>query len=112
MLGLLLLYFLGKYFYDLALQYQKNPWKYAVLGILCYYLGMALGAFFIMLMVEWTNPGTSHRINDLALGLISIPFGLLMVKLTYVYLQKRFANPPRKIGARMTSAVLDDEFLV
>ena len=33
MLGLLLIYFIGKYFYDLAAEFEKNKWLYAILGV-------------------------------------------------------------------------------
>lgn len=111
MLGLLLIYFLGKYFYDLALQYNKPPWKYAVIGILSYYLGIALGGAFMGIMLEWTSPGSIDRINDWLLGLICIPFGLLIAKLTHLHLQKRFANPPRRTDANLSSSILDEEFM-
>lgn len=111
MLGLLLIYLLGKYFYDLALEYNKPPWKYAVIGVLSYYLGIALGGGFMGIMLEWTSPGSVDRINDFLLGLICIPFGLLMAKLTYIHLQKRFANPPRRKNSSLATSILDEGFM-
>ena len=49
MLGLLLLYWIGKYFYKLAEAYDKSKWGFTILGIVVYYagivvLGLILGA--------------------------------------------------------------------
>ena len=45
MLGFILLYWIGKYFYKLAEKYQKSEWGYALLGIGSYYGGILLAGF-------------------------------------------------------------------
>ncbi|TDN87659.1 hypothetical protein DET49_111107 [Salegentibacter sp. 24] len=37
MLGLLLLYWIGKYHYRLAGEYDKSQWGFTILGIVAYY---------------------------------------------------------------------------
>lgn len=86
MFGFFLIYLLGKYFYDFVLEYNKLFWKYVVIGVLSYYLGIVLGGGFMGIMLEWIFFGFVDRINDFLLGLICILFGLLMVKLMYIYL--------------------------
>lgn len=77
MLGILLLYFVGKAFHTLAKQYDKeSPWKYVVGGLASYYGGLILGAFSIGLI--GTEAGMDiEGMSDLALGVMSIPFGVL-----------------------------------
>ncbi len=43
MLGLFLLYFIGKIFYQLAEAHNKNKWVFAILGVIAYYAGTFLG---------------------------------------------------------------------
>lgn len=87
MLGILLVYFIGRYFYKLAETYNKNTWLYAVIGVIMYYVGTAfagliLGAFdaIFILEIDWSN--------NLLMSFIALPFGLGACYLFY-YLLKR-----------------------
>ncbi len=76
MLGLILIYFVGKAFYALAEKHGKQKWLYAILGVLSYYFGIfsagiALGA------VEALNPDIMLPDNDLVLSLMTLPVGVL-----------------------------------
>lgn len=78
MIGLILIYFIGRQYYFLAHDYQYNRWLYAILGIGSYYLGTMVFAFTIALLANH-----SEFFFDLAhstpfvQGLISMPLGLL-----------------------------------
>lgn len=53
MLGLLLIYSVGKQFYDLAKKHNRSGWLFAILGILTYYasqfiLGILIGVIFVI----------------------------------------------------------------
>jgi len=37
MFGIILIYWVGKYFYQLAIEFNKSKWGYAVLGLATYY---------------------------------------------------------------------------
>ncbi len=70
MLGLLLIYWLGKNVYTLAEEHSKNQWGYAILSIVVYY-----GTTFIVGLLAAIFFDVSD-VPDLALGIIAIPFGV------------------------------------
>ena len=87
MLGLLLLYFIGKYYFKLAENFNKNKWLYAILGVVSYYVGAAIGGVVLgiadavlELNIDWDN--------NILLSLIALPFGIGFCYLLY-YLLKR-----------------------
>lgn len=84
MLGILLIYFIGKRFYDLAFEFDKNKWLYAILGIMTYY---ATGAIFILLIAlldvyiyEWNFDWDS----SVGMNLLVVPSGLLGTYALYI----------------------------
>ena len=90
MLGLLLLYFIGKRFYDLSVDYKQNKWLYATLSIVVYYAG---GLFFVLLIAfldayifEWGFDWESSY----GMNLLVIPFGLIVVWVFYMLLENRW----------------------
>lgn len=90
MLGIILLYFIGKTFYDLAVRYKRNPWGYTLLGVASYYAGIILAEVnyvLIYYLLEW---GSIEELNDILLGLMAMPFGVLACWLTYRYLKEHF----------------------
>lgn len=88
MLGLVLLYWIGKYFYKLAEEYDKSQWGFAILGIVVYYFGTFVLGFVFGLIVELISPGFFDTMNDMAINLLALPFGLLSCYLLYNYLEK------------------------
>ena len=52
MLGLLLLYLIGRQFYDLARRHGRNGWGLALLGIAAYYLGIFVAGGTLALVLE------------------------------------------------------------
>jgi hypothetical protein len=88
MLGLFILYFLGKKFYELADEYDKNKWGFAILGVITYYggafvFGIVLGVLELLTETTWIETK-----SDLVLGLIAMPFGLLACYGLYYFLEK------------------------
>ena len=97
MLSLLLLYWIGKYFYKLAEEYDKSKWGYAILGIVVFYSGAIIIGGIIMFIVEMLSSGFIDRFSDNVLGLIMMPFGALSCYLLYKYFEKTWEkNDPRK----------------
>jgi hypothetical protein len=88
MLGLVLLYWVGKYFYKLAEEYNKSQWGFAILGIVVYYGGVLVLGFILGIIVEFISPGYFDSMNDIALNLLALPLGLLSCYLLYLYLEK------------------------
>jgi len=112
MLGILLLYFLGRKFYRLAEQYEKSQWGYAILGIVFYYVGIFLGWFILGIVYAIFFPSfdIENPENDFLLSLTVIPFGLLVWWLTYKVIEKRFKKITN--GEKiLNDELLDDEFI-
>lgn len=97
MLGLVLLYWIGKYFYKLAEEFEKSKWAYVILGIVVYYTGIILFGIIFMIIGEIISPGYVDTFNETLLGFMALPFGILSCYLLYKYLEKTWKkNDPRK----------------
>lgn len=95
MIALLILFFIGKWFYELAKKHGRNGWLYGILGVVVYYGSAIIGGFligFIAVMV-----GYEEILNwpDLALNLIAIPIGILGIMLVHRVLRKNWENNPK-----------------
>lgn len=88
MLGILLLYWIGKYFYKLAEKYDKSKWGYAVLGVVVYYGGIFVFGISFGIIAEIISPGYLDTVNETALSLLGLPFGALACYGLYKYLKK------------------------
>jgi hypothetical protein len=93
MLGLILVFFVGKYFYDLAARYNKSEWGYAILGVASYYAGTAIIGFVIGILGEFAVISDVESIPTIVLTLVAIPAGALTSFLTYRYLENRWDRP-------------------
>ena len=90
MFGLILLFFIGKYYYKLAEQFNKSKVGFAILGVVLYYAGTIVFGLAFGLIAEVVSPGYIDTINEYALGLLSVPFGLITCFLIYKYLKKQW----------------------
>lgn len=77
MLGLIVIVFIGRSFFNLARAHEKNSWGFAILGVLSYYTGAFLFGILIGITLEIFSPGMVAGMNELVLGLIALPFGVL-----------------------------------
>ncbi len=107
MLGLLLIYFIGKRFYDLAKEFEKSAWGFAILGVVIYYVGTLVAGIVIVLGYELSSSSSIDELNDIALSFISLPFGILSCVGLHYYLKNTWqknkeANKPNidEIGTR------------
>ncbi len=106
MIGLLLIYFIGKSFYSLAVKYNKSKWGFAVLGILSYYLGTFIAGIFMGLIDLFA--GTSITLlPTIAIGLIALPFGLLSCWGLHGILKSQWNKKPKLTE----NSLLDDNIL-
>lgn len=83
MIGLLLIYFIGKAFYTLAFDYNRNKWLFAVLGIASYYVGTFLAGIILGIIALLVNSDFPNTLPSILLGLIGLPFGLLFCWIFY-----------------------------
>lgn len=90
MLGLLLLFFIGKYYVELANQFNKNKWLYAILGIATYYAGTIAFGFSLGLYAVIAENPEVLEMNNIVLGLMAIPFGILTTWILYTILKNNW----------------------
>lgn len=91
MLGLLLIYFIGNYYYKLAGQYGKNEWAYGILGVVTYYAGVFIIGIALFLILDFSGVDV-EGMNETALGFMAVPFGVLATFILYKYLERKFSR--------------------
>ncbi|NQX84417.1 MAG: hypothetical protein HRT67_00585 [Flavobacteriaceae bacterium] len=89
MSGFVLILVIGKYFYQLAQDYGKRTWVFAILGIVMFYVAgfifaIVLGLIDLLfdLNINWDN---ARGVN-----LLSIPIGILADYIFYKFLEKKW----------------------
>jgi len=108
MLGILLIYFIGKSFYKLAEEYNKHKWGVAIIGVIAYYVGTFISGIAIALFYELILSENVDNLNDLVLSFMSIPFGLLACWGLNTLLKKQWKS---KRSRTVSMETLDGEFL-
>ncbi len=107
MLEVILMGFIGRSFHELAGEYSKNQWLYAILGVVSVYVGLIISGLIMAIGVDIISPGSLDTINETVLGLMAIPFALILTWLFYRYLESSW-----KKGRIIDNAdILDDEFV-
>lgn len=109
MLGIFLIYFVGKKFADLAEIYEKSKWGYGILGVASYYMGTFLAVMAYIIYLELFTDQFFEDANETAINLLSIPFGILACWGTYKLLEANWKKN-KKIKSDHYK-VLDDDFL-
>lgn len=97
-LGILIaiVYFIGKKFFELAHEYRKNCWLYAVLGAASYFLiSFILGIILGIIMVA-TNNQMYLIENGVVIEFLAIPIVLAGVWLFYILLEKNWKKAKQK----------------
>ena len=110
MLGIILLYFIGKTFYDLIGKYKNDKTTqgvYAIIAVISYYAGTFLGGVILGLGEVYGLWQISH-LNDLVVGFIALPFGILTVVIFYQILKRNLA----KKKETQDSDLIDEEFTI
>jgi ABC-type Co2+ transport system permease subunit len=90
---ILMIYFVGRQFYELAHEYDKSRWGFAILGVVSYYIGLYSGAVLVGIVLEIVAPGFVESTSEFVLGLIPIPIGIATCWLTYVLLKRSWSKP-------------------
>lgn len=94
MLGLLVLYFIGKAYYKMADRHGRSKWGFAILGCVIYYGVIILASFVVGILAvifEWER---IFELPDVMLGLMAIPFGLLAQWGFRLILEKNWERNP------------------
>jgi len=90
MLSILLVYFIGKQFYELAQDFNKNRWLFAILGVVVYYaIGILLVVVIALLDVVVFEWGLDWE-NRFGMNMLAIPLGLLADVSLYLFLKNRW----------------------
>ena len=97
MVGLILLYFVGKAFYDLAGQHNRSQWGFAILGVGSYYGGLFLGAIILGVLSEF-GMFSIEGMSEMALGFMALPLGVLTCWGTYVFLKAQWIKAAEKVN--------------
>jgi|TARA_B100000795_G_C22806499_1_gene445248 hypothetical protein len=85
---MLLIYFVGKPFYKLAIKYERSKWLYAFFGVALYYCGIFLFGFTLGILMEFGFLEFMIGLNEIVFELICLPFGILVSWGFYNYLNK------------------------
>uniref|UniRef100_UPI00404AC1D0 hypothetical protein n=1 Tax=Flavobacterium sp. TaxID=239 RepID=UPI00404AC1D0 len=88
MIGLIFIYWLGKYFYKLAEEHKKSPWGFAILGIVTYYVSLFFYGFIIGIIAEIASPGFFNDVNDMLITLAIAPLAIANCYVLYKLLEK------------------------
>ncbi|MFD2825546.1 hypothetical protein ACFSYG_03615 [Leeuwenhoekiella polynyae] len=97
MIGLILLYWIGKYYYQLAEAHGKSKWGFAMLGIVAYYVGAVVSGILLGIFIELIAPGYFDTINDFLLSLMLLPFGIACTYLLYYYFKRSWERQAPEI---------------
>lgn len=87
MLEIVIIYFIGKYFYKLAEAYQQNKWLFAVLGVITYFVGAAIGGVLLFFLDLQFGFGIDWE-SKLLLTFILLPFAIATCYLLHYFLKR------------------------
>ena len=95
MLVLLLIYFIGKAFYNLAIKHDRNKWLFGMIGVVTYYGMTIIGGLVIVFIAISGGNESILELPEYILGLIGVPVGLLSVWLLHYLLRKNWEGNPK-----------------
>ena len=95
MLALVIIYFIGKWFYKLAEKHQRNKWLFAILGVVVYYGMTIIGGITIVIITLALGNEAILETPDVVAGLLGIPIGLLSMWGFHVILRKNWEGNPK-----------------
>lgn len=101
MFGILLIYWVGKYFYQLAIEFNKNKWGFAFIGLAVYYGSQIVFGFVLGLLNEIFVLGIDFE--SYGINLLGIPIGGFACYFFYKFLEKKwkreYVNPLAEIDS-------------
>lgn len=94
MLGLLLIYFVGRAFYRLAETHKRSKWLFAILGVVSYYVTQFIFAFAVVSYMLSTGSYLDSS-TELVITLVGILVGGIGVSIFYAILRRAWEKKPR-----------------
>ena len=92
MLGIFLVYYIGKTFYMLAEQFRKNKWLFAILGVVAYYGGTFAAGICIGLCSEFGYLPPIDDLGGIVISLAALPFGIFACWGLYAWLKNSWSK--------------------
>jgi len=107
MIGIIFLYYIGKQFYELAHEYNKSQWGFAILGVISFYFGSFLAGICMGLLDIAFGTDYVTTTSEVVLSFIGMPFGFLTCWGLYKILKNKWS----KKAVISDSEILDDQFI-
>ena len=99
MLGLLLIYFIGKWHADLAFKHDRKKWVFAILGIAVYYAGTLIyGVVLGFILAANGRLDMLEGTNEILWSLSAIPFGAGFTVILYYSLKRNWERNPKEVN--------------
>jgi len=106
MFGLIPLYFIGKYFSELAHEHNRSRWGFGILAIVVYIVSQLLFGLVLGIILYASDPDVViSRGMEMAVNVAGIVMGLVTVWLLYYLLKKAWE---KKRLLQKDSQLLDD----
>jgi len=88
MLGLLIVYFFGKSYYDLAKLYGRNAWGYAILGSVIFLAAQFVFGFLIGILILLADLDTN--IPPIVLSIAALAFSAFITNMIEKMIRKNW----------------------
>ncbi|MFS4483189.1 hypothetical protein ACKGJY_09235 [Hyunsoonleella sp. 2307UL5-6] len=100
MIGIICIYLIGKYFYRLAIAYNKNAFLSVILGLVCFYLGSVIfgGVIYYLWFGHYMFSGSDILFSIPHLGILKMPFGIALACLIHYLLEVIWKKTKVHIG--------------
>lgn len=86
MLGIIIIYWIGRKYYDLAVRCNKSPWSWAIYAILIFYGSQIMFGVLVALF----SPETNFETNEVILNILGIAISGIVWFSVYKLLEKRW----------------------
>ncbi len=102
MLGIFLIYWIGRKFYDLAFLHHRSQWGWAIFGIIIYFVSQIIFGMLIGIVAPnlLNDTGGSFVVNILGIGI-----GLGVWFIVFKFLEKSWDNNDYKRGEIAIEAI-------
>ena len=91
MLGIFLIYWVGKKYYDLAIKHNRSKWGYTFLGIGIYYFAQIIFSISLYFIFPEKMENIDYQTEN-KFGYLAITVGVLVWYVLYLYLKKRLGK--------------------
>lgn len=103
MLEILLVIYIGRWFYRLAEKHNKNKWLVGILGALSFYAFILISGFLMGVVFALMENEAFFELPDIVIGLLCIPFAIFGTWGLYRILKNSWERLPKT-----SDRVIDD----